>query len=692
MKHAQPLNLIFTLLLAVLLPYAALSQGGVSEGEKFVEPNQAEIDSLLSITHPEELLTTSNPDSLYREITWNYSRIAYLTCNNDTCLKYAFLSNEYCKESNPNYERRLAANYTYIAFAYYCKDESRNALEYRFKAAEQYNKLSEKREEALQFVHIANCYEDLNIRDSIFYYYNKAISYFTETHDTVYLIRSYSGLGRVYSNMELCDNALKNYQKSLDYAILLNDTSRMVTGYNQVGKTQYQISDTLIGSAIENLSRSVRLSEALNSKKYSDISNKYEGYSNLAKAYIKAARLTGISAYADSCHMCLKRIGNYYQSIAGTYNYVVDYGYTYVEYLMFYKRYNDALAELLKVEKYITDGSLTYALSDYHQRLYEVYSLLGDYRNALKHHEKYMEYKMAFVNDSTLNTIKDAEVERTHMLDSVNHHYETLRIEAEHQNEMQHTRIRTRVITIVAILIILVGVIMFFFYKATKENEENKLRNKALETERSLLRTQMNPHFIFNALNSVQNYIISNNAQEAVRFLSKFAKLMRMILNNSMVQMVTLSDELQSLSLYLDLERARFGNKFSYSIDVSDEVEEDIVSVPPMLIQPFIENAIIHGLMHKTDGEGLITVSISENDRDSLVCRITDNGIGRKAAAEVEKNVGRKHKSVGMQLTRDRLRDLNSEANAKLSCVIDDLEDEAGHALGTRVTIVIPVV
>jgi LytS/YehU family sensor histidine kinase len=233
---------------------------------------------------------------------------------------------------------------------------------------------------------------------------------------------------------------------------------------------------------------------------------------------------------------------------------------------------------------------------------------------------------------------------------------------------------------------------MFFFYKATKENEENKLRNKALETERSLLRTQMNPHFIFNALNSVQNYIISNNAQEAVRFLSKFAKLMRMILNNSMVQMVTLSDELQSLSLYLDLERARFGNKFSYSIDVSDEVEEDIVSVPPMLIQPFIENAIIHGLMHKTDGEGLITVSISENDRDSLVCRITDNGIGRKAAAEVEKNVGRKHKSVGMQLTRDRLRDLNSEANAKLSCVIDDLEDEAGHALGTRVTIVIPMV
>jgi sensor histidine kinase YesM len=184
---------------------------------------------------------------------------------------------------------------------------------------------------------------------------------------------------------------------------------------------------------------------------------------------------------------------------------------------------------------------------------------------------------------------------------------------------------------------------------------------------------------------------MGNNTQEAVRFLSKFAKLMRMILNNSMVQSVTLSDEMQSLSLYLDLERARFGNRFSYRIDIDDSVEEDLVSVPPMLVQPFIENAIIHGLMHKTDGEGLITIKISENDADSLVCQITDNGVGRKAAAEIEKNSERKHKSVGMQLTRDRLRDLNNESNAKMSCVITDLEDEAGNALGTQVTIIVPV-
>jgi len=671
-----------------LLPQTIFSQA--PEGEKFVEPNQAEIDSLLSITHPEELLTTNNPDSLYREITWNYSRIAYLTCNNDTCLKYAFLSNEYCKESNPNYERRLAANYTYIAFAYYMKDESRKALEYRFKAAEQYNKLSKKREEALQFVHIANCYDDLNIRDSIFYYYNKAISYFTETHDTVCLIRSYNGLGDVYYHMDLFDNALKNYQKSLDYAILLNDTSRMVKAYNDVGKTWYQIS--VIGPAIEIFSRSVRLSEALNSKKYSDISNYYSGYSSLAKAYIKAARLTGISAYADSCLICLKRVGNYYQSIAEYHNYVVNYAYTYVEYLMFYKRYNDALAELLKVEKYITDGGLTYALSEYHQKLYEVYSLLGDYRNALKCHEKYMEYKMAFVNDSTLNTIKDAEVERAHMLDSVNHHYETLRIAAEHQNEMHRQRAKMVAFILVAIVFAFIFVVLFFYYRTLRENEENELRLKALEVERTLLRTQMNPHFIFNAMNSIQSFIISNNTADAERYLSKFAKLIRMILDNSTRQAVLLADELQSLRLYLDLEQVRFTGKFGYDIDVDDNVEDDLISVPPMLIQPFVENAILHGLMHK-EGKGMIKIHLTDNGDNTLTCTITDNGIGRKAAAAYNsEHRDKAHKSIGMQLTRDRLQDLNSAVSPQFTCQITDLEDEAGNALGTQVTIVLPIV
>ncbi len=671
-------KIFIPLIMAALLQMLSQTVCSQETDNDFVDPNQPQIDSLLNATNSE------SSDSIK---AMNYYKVSNLTCDNDTRIKYAQLSLEYCKPADT---KIMSNNYSNIAYAYYMKDESRTALKYRFKAANIFHELSDKKNEAITFLLIGNCYLDLNIKDSIFYYYNKAIVYFTETQDTNLLISSYNNLGQIYSNMSLFVNAEENHKKALDYSLATNDTLQMAHCYCYLGMAIANQSDSLINQAIRYLAKSVRLFESKVIINRRIVEEKYNAYMLLADTYIKAAKLTGENVYADSCYMFLKKIGNYYQTVGSNYSYV-HYQYSYADYLILSKRYNDALAVLLGINKYLTNNSTTFAFDDYHRYLYEVYTKLGDYKNALKHHEKYMEYKMAHVNDSTLNSIKNSEVERTRMLDSVNHHYETLRIEVEHQQELAQTRMRTRVLLSVALLFIIIGVILFFFYKTTKENEENKLRNKALEIERSLLRTQMNPHFIFNALNSVQSFIVGNNTQEAVRFLSKFAKLMRMILNNSMVQSVTLSNEMQSLSLYLDLERARFGNKFNYRIDIDDNVEEDLVNVPPMLVQPFIENAIIHGLMHKADGEGLITIKITENDNDSLTCQITDNGVGRKAAAELEKNSERKHKSVGMQLTRDRLRDLNNETNAKMSCVITDLEDNDGNALGTQVTIIIPI-
>ncbi len=242
---------------------------------------------------------------------------------------------------------------------------------------------------------------------------------------------------------------------------------------------------------------------------------------------------------------------------------------------------------------------------------------------------------------------------------------------------------------IVAVVFAFIFVVIFFYYKTLRENEENKLRRRTLEIERTLLRTQMNPHFIFNALNSIQNFIVSNNSLDAERYLSKFAKLMRMILDNSMKQNITLDNELLSLTLYIDLEKARFNNRFTYQINIDDNIEEELILVPAMLIQPFVENAILHGLLHKNDDNGLITIDITENpDKHLLTCSITDNGIGRKAAAEYSKT-NKGHHSVGMQLTRDRLKDLNKETEG-ISCNIEDLYDSSGNALGTKVTILIP--
>ena len=675
LKTSSFIRFISLIVLTVLqlLPFFSTSQ--VVEGGIFVDPNQTKIDSLLNTILPE------TSDSVK---AWNYYKIANISYNNDSSLKYAFLSLEYCKPADT---LLTAFNYSEIGYAYYMKDETRNALKYRLKAADLYNKIPNRQREAITYMSIGKFYEDLNINDSIFYYYNKALMYFTETQDTSRIISLYFGLGSAYLNMSLFANAEKNIQKALNYATLSKNTLKTAYCYSRIGEIYIQ-SGTNIDLAIDFLKKSVQIYESTDLENYRDINDMYFAYSLLANAYIISARQTGKKEYADSCYTYSKKSGDYYMSTGSYFDYL-QIQYVYVKYLVFYKKYNAALSTLKELEKYVTDNSSIFTLADYNDRLYEIYLHLGDYKNALKYHEEYMKYKMAYVNDSTLNSIKDAEVERTHMLDSVNHHYETQRIEAEHQNELRQKQLQTRLLLCIAAIIIMFGIVFFFFYKTTRENIEMSLRQRMLETERSLLRTQMNPHFIFNALNSVQSFITSNNQLDAVRFLSKFAKLMRMILDHSMQQFVPLSNELTSLSLYIDLEKARFNNRFNYRIDVDGNVDEELLNVPPMLIQPFVENAILHGLMHKPEG-GLIVISITDNGDKTLTCQITDNGVGRKAAAEIEKGE-KAHKSVGMQLTRERLQDLNQKTKSELSYTITDLEDADGKALGTQVTIVMPV-
>lgn len=549
--------------------------------------------------------------------------------------------------------------------------------------------------------------------------------------DTVGISYTYDLLAAICSTTEQFDQQLEWQKKSLYLRMKMDDIVRVAQSYNNIGNTYINIAgktytdnfveadifnsndhdndkiDVLrLDTALMYLKESLRLkknfteaearqTEVSVSETYE--SNKYWRENLLGKTLKDIAlayywRNEGI----DSCLAYGQMAADYLKKTQQTYEYaqlmiVLGQAYATANNLNAAQHY---LEEAIKLSNQ-GDGSFKSIKQQANSNLANVLFRKGDYRKAFLVQWESVRLKDSLANESNVRemTLMESRYEfnKQRTADSINRYHENLRIEAEHQSQLKHKQFQMRVFACIVLVFLFIAVVLFFYYKTIKENEENKLRNKALEVERSLLRTQMNPHFIFNALNSVQNFIVSNNTQDAVRFLSKFAKLMRMILNNSMVQSVTLSDEMQSLSLYLDLERARFGNRFNYRIDIDDNVEEDLLNVPPMLVQPFIENAIIHGLMHKTDGEGLISIKISENDSTSLICQITDNGVGRKAAAELEKNNERKHKSVGMQLTRDRLRDLNIKANAEMSCVITDLEDDAGNALGTQVTIIIPI-
>ena len=223
-----------------------------------------------------------------------------------------------------------------------------------------------------------------------------------------------------------------------------------------------------------------------------------------------------------------------------------------------------------------------------------------------------------------------------------------------------------------------------------EERLKGEYERKLADVEMSALRAQMNPHFIFNSLNSIEYYIISNEPEKASDYLNRFSRLIRLILQNSKSTLIPLKDELEALRLYIEMEILRFNNLFDYELKMQKGIDPEYISVPPMLLQPYVENAIWHGLMQKPAGRGTLDLSIYQ-ENDHLICLIEDNGIGREAARKIKSKSANRRKSFGMKITSDRLAIMNRLAGANASVEVTDLYDEAGNASGTRIELVIPV-
>ena len=219
---------------------------------------------------------------------------------------------------------------------------------------------------------------------------------------------------------------------------------------------------------------------------------------------------------------------------------------------------------------------------------------------------------------------------------------------------------------------------------------ETEFEQKLADTEMTALRAQMNPHFIFNCLNSIKLYTLDNEADKASDYLTKFARLIRLVLENSRSERVTLHNELEALQLYIELEAMRFKQKVQFTIQVAKAIDQRYLCIPPLLLQPYVENAIWHGLMHKSEG-GTVVVEVSQPQENLLQIEITDDGIGRHRAIELKSKSAGKHKSFGMQVTADRIRMINQLYNIQTQALIEDLVDSFGEACGTKVIIRIPV-
>jgi len=328
-------------------------------------------------------------------------------------------------------------------------------------------------------------------------------------------------------------------------------------------------------------------------------------------------------------------------------------------------------------------GSKLRIIENYHN-LYKTYKASKQYDKAVYYLDKFQEMSREIFGIQAINKVKSIEKEKIRkssrlIIDRINKEKKAVSQEAD--------RNITRLILALTLLVIIIILLYWNFtaqrkkQRMSSEMAREKLKNKLLQTELQALRSRMNPHFLFNSMNSIRSYIIQNNKKDASKYLSKFAALIRLIFSYSKQAEISLSEEIEAIKLYLELEKMRLEYKFDYCFDIADDVILEAVNIPPLLLQPVVENAIWHGVSHLS-GNGQICIKIYK-DKQQILIEIIDNGIGREKAAKFKKHSS--HKSSGMNMILKTLQMYNQQNDLDYQMKVIDLYDKNTEASGTIV-------
>jgi len=343
---------------------------------------------------------------------------------------------------------------------------------------------------------------------------------------------------------------------------------------------------------------------------------------------------------------------------------------------------NYGLQSLALTEKYNIDREDTY------KALVIAYEGNDNAKEALKFQRKLMNLRDSIYNIELSG--KTIEIQTKYETEKKEKEILLLEKEKTESETLAETR-KLWVIIAIASGLFLTACLLLILLRNYSRKKQNQIEfeKSNLEFEQKALRAQMNPHFLFNAINSIQSYILNKNQQEAYDYLAKFSKLIRIVLNNSHERTLMLHQELEMIKLHVEMEQMRFNNSFEFNLTINTDINQYEMAVPAMLIQPYVENAIWHGLMNlENERKGILNLNVAMNDT-LLKIVIQDNGIGRERAKEYKKEDG--HRSVGLKLTEQRLLMINKmEEYENARVLIKDVKNEKGEVCGTRVEIFIP--
>lgn len=586
------------------------------------------------------------------------------------------------------------------------------ALEYARKGLLLTRSIPNQRGEGMVLNMMGISYFNLGKYDSARFFYESSQQVFESIHDTMGIIHTYNNLGIIFESTGNYKQSIQSYSRVLELANLKNNDELRAYAINNMAIVYYDWQQYPLAlehyekslELLRKLGDSTRIAALLNNmgELYKETGKPDEALRNFTEALNISTKRniakTRMNAFMNIGDIYLGRNDyalaseNFVHALETAREFSLATGITDSKIKLakvFYKTGNLEDAQLYGKEglSLALEQDNAKLIRDAHQILYQIYQKKGLLQEALDQFVAFSELKDTLFNQNSRKELAKLRTE-----------YETDKKEKEitllnqekaiQQLEIDRQKSLFWLTLILALFILLAVYLIFNRNRLKQQGIKAELERQKIEIEQRLLRSQMSPHFIFNSLNSINSFIIGNDAQSAQMFLTKFSELIRLILENSRKSMIPLEDEIKTLRLNLELEQIRFDHKFDFEIDIQTGIDIENTYVPPMLVQPFIENALIHGILPKKE-KGFIRLSF-EIEEVSLHARLVDNGIGREESARIAQSKSGKHHSLGLQLTRERLELLDHKAAHTFRFSITDLKDNALKACGTQIDIFMP--
>ncbi|MFC4739495.1 tetratricopeptide repeat protein [Flavobacterium ponti] len=602
-----------------------------------------------------------------------------------------------------------------IADQYKYSDPNKMA-EYGNKALQLAKKINYKVEEGNAYLNIGTskiilgdykkALDDFGLAKDIFEENNNSASNKREVSQG--LAKAYGSMGIVFSEQSNYAKALQFYLKSVKIYENLDDESKCSKIYNNIGVV-YK-SQNADFKALEYFIKAQKIQEKLQDP------NTGITLTNIANIYLKQKNLDKASEYYDLAKKALNKnpnpralgewnnnMGLYFaaknqskEAVSSWENAIQSFekiddkfglADTYIFLGEFYLKKNQLEEALLNTNKALnlaTEINVLEQKAISEKLLSEIYTQKGNSNLALEHFQKYSIAKDSLTNEENIRKSVEA---------SLNYEFEKKELLQKEENdkrelllkeEAKSSKLKLLFGGLIALLLFGIG---FLIYNRMQLKKTLTLQKELAEYEQKALHLQMNPHFVFNCLGSISSFIVQNGTDSAIKYLSKFSKLMRLTLEYSKESLIPIDKEIESLQNYLELEQLRFNHKFNFIIRKSPEIEDD-VALPPLIIQPFIENAIIHGVIPKKElGSVTINFSIQEN---SLICTILDDGIGINQSKLNKENSVIAHKSMALDIIKKRLEMIASSTSKKATIEIEELT-ENNEIKGTKVILQLPL-